>query len=64
MSPESTSKKCHCGNVTDILVGGHCLLCRCDEHSEEVHGKRSTTQPGCGPLCTKGPQKERSYFDG
>lgn len=71
---------CHCGNSgllfpeygpgargTRKLLGFHCLICRCDEHTPAAHalwsdaqrsGKgtssASTQHPGCGRRCERG----------
>jgi hypothetical protein len=59
---------CHCGNVTTIgapvarssplMLDGHCLLCRCDEHGY-AQTQPSTTTPGCGPVCRHRPHPEQ-----
>lgn len=79
--PATPTGVCHCGTSGLLfpeygpgprgirkLLGWHCLLCRCDEHTPEAHalwsdaqrsgkdGHSSTTQrPGCGRKCERGP---------
>lgn len=47
---EGLTRTCHCGHKTAVatLVGRHCLLCRCSEHSLAELG----IEPACGPRCT------------